>query len=309
MAGKKKQGLILLAVLIAAAVITSAFIHAGEDDFLIDPARIAASWEVAEIWQDDKLVSDNQTVILIDIDKNGGFHLWNDEPRNEQMGKLEVADGQLRFTGDDGWIYDIHGRQRQLIVTARKGKKEQTWICQRSGYCRDAQRTEEERLDAYFAIQKKAMAIEDGTQRNLYVAAMIMIDGGYPEGKAITKAKAYCVRGRAFVWYGEEHGIVFSDKEMEEYLSEYAKLLKEHPEALEGYDAALKKVGMTYEDYIWVNAEAHRWDRYESSVYRKSSLEMENLDQDVVNRFHHTKAYRNLKVELDTAIENIKEEL
>ena len=296
---KGKRNIIILGAVVAAAVIVSAFVHAGEDDSLTDPARIAASWEVAEIWQDDKLIIDNSTLILIDIDKNGGFRL------DEQKGKLEKVDGQLRFDGDDGWIYDIHGRQRQLIVTARKGKKEQTWICERDGYCRDALRTEEERLDTYFAIQKNAMNIEDGTWRNLYVAAMILMDEGYPRGEAITKAKAYCIRGRAFVWFGEEHGITVTDQEMEEYLSEYVKIMKEHPEVLEGYDAALKKAGMTYEDYVWVNAEAHRWEKYESAVYQGNLAEMDTIKEDVVNRFHHTRAYQGLKAELDAGLEKI----
>ena len=303
---KGKRTVIILVAVVAAAVIVSAFVHAGEDDFLTDPARIASEWEVVEIWQDEKLISDNQIVILIDIDKNGGFCLWNDDPRDEQRGMLVKADGQLRFDGDNGWVYEIHGRQRQLIVIARKEEKEETWICKRSGYCRDALRTDEEKLDAYFAIHKKAMAIEDGIQRNLYVAAMIMMDGGCPKGKAITKAKAYCVRGRAFVWYAGAHDIVVTDKEMEEYLSEYVKLMKEHPEVLEGYDAALKKVGMTYEDYVWVNAEAHRWDKYESAVYQGSLAGMDTVEDDVVNRFHHTKEYRELKVEMDDAIEKME---
>ena len=309
MKDKKRQGVILLGALVVAAVIVSAFVHAGEDDFLTDPARITASWEVAEIWQDDKLVSDNQTVILIDIDKNGGFHLWKDEPRNEQMGKLEKVDGQLRFTGDDGWIYDIHGRQRQLIVTVRKGQKEQTWICERDGYCRDALQTEEEQQEVFFQIAKKSLKIEDDTERNLYFFIKLVMDHGTPEGKAINAARKFCIRGRAFVWYAEEHGIVVTDEDVEEYTQLLIKGMKEAPRAFEGYDADLKKVGMTYEDYVQVEAEAHRWDVYESAVYRESSLEMETLDQDVVNRFHHTKAYQELKAELDDVIERIKEEL
>ena len=88
---------------------------------MTDPARLTASWQVEEVWQNGKRV--NRSLILIDIDKNGGFRLDNDDRGDEQRGKLKEVDGQLRFFGDDGWIYDIHGRQRQLVVTARKGKK------------------------------------------------------------------------------------------------------------------------------------------------------------------------------------------
>ena len=296
MADKKKQGLILLAVFVAAAVIVSAFVHAGEDDFLTDPARVTASWQVEEVWQNGKRV--NRSLILIDIDKNGGFRLDNDDRGEEQRGELKEVDGQLRFVGDDGWIYDIHGRQRQLVVTARKGEKEETWICQRYSYCRDALRTEEEQQEVFFQICKRALNIEDDTERNLYFLIMNMMDSGCPEGKAITAAKEFCIRGRAFVWYAEEHGIVVTDEAVEEYKREFAKIMKETPRAFEGY-----------EDYVQVEAAAHRWDVYESAVYRKYLAEQEDLGEDVVRRFHHTKAYQELKVELYDVIERIKEEL
>lgn len=306
---KGKRTVIILVAVVAAAVIVSAFVHAGEDDFLTDPARIASEWEVVEIWQDEKLISDNQIVILIDIDKNGGFRLWNDDPGDEQRGMLVKADGQLRFDGDNGWVYEIHGRQRQLIVTAWKGEKEETWICKRSGYCRDALRTEEEQQETFFQIGKRALDIEDDTERNLYFIIKLIMDRGCPEGKAITAAREFCIRGRAFVWYAEAHGIIVTDEEVEEYKREFAKIMKETPSAFEGYDAALKKVGMTYEDYAQVEAAAHRWEVYESAVYRKYPEEQENLGEDIVRRFHHTKAYQEWKVELDDAVKKIKEEL
>ena len=299
---KGKRTAIVLAVVVTAAVIVSAFVHAGEDDFLTDPARLTASWQVEEVWQNGKRV--NRSLILIDIDKNGGFRLDNDDRGDEQRGKLKEVDGQLRFFGDDGWIYDIHGRQR--VVTARKGGKEETWICQRYSYCRDALRTEEEQQEVFFQICKRALNIEDDTERNLYFLIMNMMDSGCPEGKAITAAKEFCIRGRAFVWYAEEHGIVVTDEAVQEYKREFAKIMKETPQAFEGYDVGLKKVGMTYEDYVQVEAEAHRWDVYESAVYRKYLAEQEDLGEDVVRRFHHTKAYQKLKVEMNDAIDNIK---
>lgn len=306
---KKKRIVIILTVAAAAAVVVAAFAHAGEDDFLTDPARLAGSWDVEEIWQDQKLVNHHQAEISLDIDKNGGCRISKEDGHDEQRGKLGNADGQLRLVGAEGWIYDIHGKQRQLIVTAKKDETEETWICKKNGYCLDALRTEQEWLDTYFAIHKKAMSIKDETQRWFYVEIMLMMDGGCPEGKAIVRAKENCIRGRAFVWYAEEHDIAAADKEVEEYLHTLAQSLEENPKIFEGYDAALKKVKMTYEDYVQVNAEAHRWDINESAVYRKYPLQMETFGEDIVNRFHHTKAYRDLKVEMDDAVEKTKDEI
>lgn len=68
---KGKRTAIVLAVVVTAAVIVSAFVHAGEDDFLTDPARLTASWQVEEVWQNGKRV--NRSLILIDIDKMADF--------------------------------------------------------------------------------------------------------------------------------------------------------------------------------------------------------------------------------------------
>ena len=84
---KGKRTAIVLAVVVTAAVIVSAFVHAGEDDFLTDPARLTASWQVEEVWQNGKRV--NRSLILIDIDKNGGFRLDNDDRGDEQRGETQ----------------------------------------------------------------------------------------------------------------------------------------------------------------------------------------------------------------------------
>lgn len=303
---KKKRLLVILAALAATVVIISAFVHAGEDDFISDPARLAGKWEVTEIRRGDKLISDNNA-ILIYIDKNSGYHLWKDNPADEQMGELQKRDGQLCFDGKDGWTYALHGKQRQLIVTVKKGKQEETWICEWDGYCLDAQLTNQESWERYFAIQKKAMAIEDETQKWLYTDIMNALSDGYPEGEAISKCKKSYINFMALAWYAEEHGLVVTDERVKEYMNLVISAV-ESP-GFEDYRAALRKVGITERERVESNAERYRMDCIWDNLYKEHpGEEWDAFEQDIVNRFHHTKAYRALKIEMETAVEKIKEE-
>ena len=310
-ASQKNRILLLLAALVAAAVIIAAFVHAGEDDYITDPVQLAGRWNVAEVWENEKLQGYSETTTSIYIDKNGGYHLTTTDldAREEQMGELQQRDGQLYFAGKDGTSYNLHGKQRQLIVIAQKGVKKQTWICDWIGYCSDAQRTYKESMEIHFTIQKNAMEIANNTQRRLYIETMNRIAAGYPEAEAIAKAKEAYIRARAFVWFAEEHDIIVTDEELEEEMNWLIQALKKYPEENKNFFAALRNAGLTYEEYVRGNAEGCRVDCIESKLYKKYPMEDDAFQKDIVNRFHHTKIYRKLQKEMDAAVEKIRSEI
>lgn len=308
---KRKRLFVILGTAVAAAVIISAFVHAGEDDFISDPARLAGKWNVEEIWENEKLKSYDSTATIY-IDKSGGYSLFITDPDTdyEQMGELQKKDGQLHFTGKDGWSYAIHGKQRQVIVTAKKGEKEETWLCQWDGYCGNAQRTVEDGMESHFKLLKKSTDKKDRISKSLYVSIMGRISNGYPQGEAITIAKEKCIRDEALVWYAGEHNIYVTDEELEAYLRWIIDALANPALADEKYDTALRKAGMTEEERVRAEAEGCRVDCIESKLRKTQSIEgWDDFEVDVVNRFRHTKAYRNLKVEMNQVVEEIKAEI
>ena len=298
---------VILAMVIAAAVIVSAFVHAGEDDFITDPVRLAGRWEAVEVWQNEKQVRHSNPAFSIDIDKNGGFHLWNLDADDELTGRLQEKNGQWYFEGRDGASYAIHGRNRQLIVTIKEENREETLVCEWDGYCADALLTGEERTERYFKLLKEAAAMKDRVSQSLYKGIIGRMSNGCPEGEAATKAKEDCIRDEALVWYAEEHDIFVTDEELEEYMDWIIDSLSNPALSDEAYDTALRNAGMTLEERVRTETEGCRVDCFEDKLRKTQSIEgWDDFEKDIVNRYRHTQAYRDLKVDMDKAVEKIK---
>ncbi|MEY8296635.1 MAG: hypothetical protein ACLRJC_12565 [Emergencia timonensis] len=307
MADKKKQGLILLAVLVAVAVIVSAFIHAGEDDQITDPGRLAGVWQPKEIWQGGKLISEEGNTASLAIDKEGGYRFWNGYGQ-DQTGRLQEKNGELRFDGKNGGSYVLHGEKKQLIVTAKVGDEEETWICEWTNYYGDTQLTDEERLTALYTIQKKGMDMKDQTCGWFYTAIAGNLFTGMPEGEAVTQAKDKFIEDAAFTWYAKEHDLVVTDKELDKYMDDLISEAK-GADNFQVYEKALQNAGLTYENSIRGNADIYRERCIVNKLYEEHFNDWDAFAKDVVNRFKHTNAYRSLKVEMNDAVEQAKEEI
>ncbi|WP_419022729.1 hypothetical protein [Emergencia sp.] len=307
MAEKKKQGLILLAVLIAAVVIVSAFIHSGEDDQIADPGRLAGMWQPKEIWQEGKLISEEGNAAALAIDKDGGYRFW-DGYGQDQTGELQKKDGALCFEGKDGRRYVFHGKDKQLMITAKEGNSEETWVCEWTGYFGDTKLTDEERLTALYTIQKKGMDMKDRASGWFYTAIAGKLFTAMPEGEAVSQAKDEFIEDAAFTWYADEHDLVVTAKELDKYMDD---LISEAEEAenFEVYEKALQKSGMTYEESVKENAEVYRVRYIVNKFYEEHFNDWDAFTKDVVNRFKHTKEYRSLKADMNDAVEKAKEEI
>ena len=305
MKNEKKRLLMILAVVVAAAVLIAAFVHQKEEETISDPAEIAGMWHIDEDQQTES--DDGPAAIMIAIDKNGGYRLWNYD--QNQNGKLNKKEDKLYFEVDGGKQYTFDKKNGKLIVTLAESDPVESWTYERTGDYGDTQLTDQERLAQYAAIQKAAMDFEDLDYGVLYESIVTQVDlMGSSEGDAIAAAKKGFIEKMAFDWYAKENEIVVTEKQVDQYMDDLIADAKETDD-FKNMEAAYKKAGMTFEESIRCHARSYRYLLITDQFYEEHEKDWEAFKDTVVDQYKRSQDFPKMQEKLNRDIEKIKKDL